>query len=159
MKRNLYLKTTPTAESVKRYMQALHEAGSLTPKTERVNVYDSLGRVTASPVFAKCCSPLFNAAAMDGIAVIAAQTANASERNPLQLRRDVDYRLVDTGDPIKAPYDAVIMAEQPFPTRSHISTNSSHKRNASLRTGLRQIENSLQRLIFLMRTMFLFGWI
>ena len=70
MKRNLYLKTTPTAESVKRYMQALHEAGSLTPKTERVNVYDSLGRVTASPVFAKCCSPLFNAAAMDGIAVI-----------------------------------------------------------------------------------------
>ena len=111
MKRNLYLKTTPTAESVKRYMQALHEAGSLTPKTERVNVYDSLGRVTASPVFAKCCSPLFNAAAMDGIAVIAAQTANASERNPLQLRRDVDYRLVDTGDPIKAPYDAVIMAE------------------------------------------------
>ena len=111
MKRNLYLKTTPTAESVKRYMQALYEAGSLTPKTERVNVYDSLGRVTASPVFAKCCSPLFNAAAMDGIAVIAAQTANASERNSLQLRRDVDYRLVDTGDPIKAPYDAVIMAE------------------------------------------------
>ncbi len=111
MKRNLYLKTTPVAESVERYMQALRAAGILTPKTERVNVYDSLGRVTASPVFAKCCSPLFNAAAMDGIAVIAARTASASERNPQRLKRGVDYRIVDTGDPIKAPYDAVIMAE------------------------------------------------
>ena len=90
MKRNLYLKTTPTAESVKRYMQALHEAGSLTPKTERVNVYDSLGRVTASPVFAKCCSPLFNAAAMDGIAVIAAQTAKQVIMQRLkEIERDV----------------------------------------------------------------------
>ena len=44
MKRNLYLKTTPVAESVERYMQALRAAGILTPKTERVNVYDFLTR-------------------------------------------------------------------------------------------------------------------
>lgn len=46
-----------------------------------------------------------------------------------------------------------------FSTRSHISTNSSRKRNAFLRTGLRQIENSLQGLIFLMPQMLRFGWI
>lgn len=110
-KRNLYLKTTPAEESLRRYTEALRLQGCLVPKTERVSVYDSMGRITAAPVFAACCSPLFNAAAMDGIAVIAKETAGASESCPMRLKAGSGYKIVDTGDPIKAPFDAVIMAE------------------------------------------------
>ena len=68
-KRNLYLKTTPVEEAIKKYMEVLEAAGCLVPAKEKVDTYDSLGRVTAEAVFARCCSPLFNSAAMDGIRV------------------------------------------------------------------------------------------
>ncbi|MDD6816219.1 MAG: molybdopterin biosynthesis protein [Firmicutes bacterium] len=111
MKRNLYLKTTPVEEALAKYMEALQQAGALQPQTEVIDVCDSLGRRTAGPVFARCCSPLFNASAMDGIAVRAADTKGADESRPKRLKLDLDYKIVDTGDPIKAPFDAVIMAE------------------------------------------------
>ena len=111
MKRNLYLKTKPVEEALAEYIKALEAAGAVTPQTEWVDTYDALGRKTAAPVFAKCCSPLFNAAAMDGIAVKAADTRGASESRPKILKPGTDYKVVDTGDPIKAPFDAVIMAE------------------------------------------------
>lgn len=115
-KRNLYLKTTPVEESLKKYMEALENESSISgsgleAKREWVSAYESLGRITCGPVFAKCCSPLFNAAAMDGIAVVSQNTKEARESAPLTLKRDVDYKVIDTGDPIKSPYDAVIMAE------------------------------------------------
>lgn len=111
IKRNLYLKTTPVEEAGKKYMQALEKARCLKPKTEMTDTYESLEKITAEPVFAKCCSPLFNAAAMDGIAVKSAETAGASEERPLILEPGTDYKIIDTGDPIKAPFDAVVMAE------------------------------------------------
>ncbi len=111
MKRNLYLKTKPVEEALAEYMAALERIGVLQPQKEWVDTYDALGRRTAGPVFAKCCSPLFNAAAMDGIAVRAADTRGASESRPLTLKLGADYKIVDTGDPVKAPFDAVIMAE------------------------------------------------
>lgn len=109
--RNLYLKTTPVEESLEIYEKALREEGALSPRRETVNTYECLGRVTAGPVYAKCCSPLFNAAAMDGIAVTAARTKGASESSPMTLKLGEDYQIVDTGDPVRAPFDAVIMAE------------------------------------------------
>lgn len=110
-RRNLYLKTTPVEESREKYMEALMEAHGVSAEGETVDTYDSLGRITAGPVYAKCCSPLFNAAAMDGIAVISKNTRWAGESRPLKLKRGTDYEVIDTGDPIKAPFDAVIMAE------------------------------------------------
>ena len=112
MKRNLYLKTTPVEEALAKYMEALHRAEALRPQTEVIDACEALGRRTAGPVFARCCSPLFNAAAMDGIAVRAADTKGADESRPKRLKLGVDYKIVDTGDPIKAPFDAVIMAEE-----------------------------------------------
>ncbi len=111
MKRNLYLKTKPVEEALAAYMAVLEESGAVNPQTEWVDTYEALGRRTAGPVFAKCCSPLFNAAAMDGIAVRAAATKGASESRPLTLKLGADYKIVDTGDPVKSPFDAVIMAE------------------------------------------------
>lgn len=110
-KRNLYLKTTPVEEAGKKYMQALEDAGCMKPHTEIIDTYESLDRITAEAIYARCCSPLFNAAAMDGIAVKSAETAGASEERPLTLEPGTDYNIIDTGDPIKAPFDAVVMAE------------------------------------------------
>ena len=108
-KRNLYLKNTPVDEALSKYLKALD--GLLVPEREIVPAAESLGRVTAQAVYARYCSPLYNAAAMDGIAVEAERTKGASEREPLLLRAGEDFTVVDTGDPIHAPHDAVIMAE------------------------------------------------
>jgi len=109
MKRNLYLKTTPVEEAREIYMNALGDAAE--PRAEVISVIDALGRVTSEAVYAKYSSPLYNSAAMDGIAVVSAATEGASEASPLTLKPGEDYMIVDTGDPVKKPYDAVIMAE------------------------------------------------
>jgi len=107
-KRNLYLKTIPVEEAKTKYMAAL--SGLLDAKHEKIKVTDALDRITSEAVFARYSSPLFNASAMDGIAVKAADTAHASEVNPVILSES-QYLVVDTGDPIHPPFDAVIMAE------------------------------------------------
>lgn len=110
-KRNLYLKTVSVDEAINKYIDVLTEKNILSKKSEIVNTEDALNRVTSEAVFAKCNSPLFSAAAMDGICVEANKTNGASEENPIVLELDNDYKVVDTGDVIKSPYDAVIMAE------------------------------------------------
>ena len=110
MKRNLYLNTVSVEDAKNKYFEALERKADFKAKFEMVSTYNALGRVTHEPVFAKCCSPLFNAAAMDGIAVNSEKTKGASQEHPLVLSKD-DYKIVDTGDPVKSPFDAVIMAE------------------------------------------------
>ena len=108
-KRNLYLSNTPVHEALAKYIDALSTI--VKPQTEIIPVTESLGRITETAVFAKYCSPLYNAAAMDGIAVNSDITIGASEANPVELKAGTDFVIVDTGDPIKNPCDAVIMAE------------------------------------------------
>ena len=110
-KRNLYLKTIPVEEALDKYYSALREKGILNKFIEEVLTTESLGRVTSEAIYAKCNSPLFNAAAMDGICVDSKITKNASEEKPVVLKLGLDYKIVDTGDAIKPPFDAVIMAE------------------------------------------------
>ena len=107
-KRNLYLQTIPVEEAKEKYLSAVSSIVDV--KYETIDVTQSLDRVTAKAVYAKYSSPLFNASAMDGIAVKAADTSAATETNPVILRED-QYVIVDTGDPIHPPCDAVIMAE------------------------------------------------
>ncbi len=107
-KRNLYLKTIPVEEAREKYTEVIDKL--IEPKIETIDVRNSLDRITASAIFARYSSPLFNASAMDGIAVRAKDTDNASEAAPVILTED-KYLVVDTGDPIHPPYDAVIMAE------------------------------------------------
>lgn len=108
-KRNLYLNNTPVEEARMIYESALKNRIKM--DYEEIPTEASLGRITKEAVFALCSSPLFNAAAMDGIAVIAERTKGASDREPLELKKQEDFIIVDTGDPVKYPYDAVIMAE------------------------------------------------
>ena len=70
----------------------------------------AVGRVTAEPVWATRSSPPFDSAAMDGIAVRAADTRGASETTPLLLPAD-RFAVVDTGDPLPGDCDAVVMRE------------------------------------------------
>ena len=108
-KRNLYLQTVSVEEAQEKYMEYMKPY--IKNQYETIDVIESLGRVTKAACYAKYCSPLFNASAMDGIAVVAKNTIGASEKHPLTLEKDKDYKVVDTGDPIHPPYDAVIMAE------------------------------------------------
>ena len=105
----MYLNNVPVEEALSRFAAAL--GGGRGCGSEKIPAVKALGRMTAGAVYARCCSPLFNAAAMDGIAVVAAATAGASEANPVNLVFGRDFKPVDTGDPVCPPYDAVIMAE------------------------------------------------
>lgn len=84
---------------------------SLELESEIVPVEDALGRVLKCAVFAKKCDPMYNAAAMDGIAVISGNTLSASEKNPLTIYENKDFVYVNTGNTITCPYNAVIMIE------------------------------------------------
>ena len=75
-------------------------------------------------MYARYSSPLFNASAMDGIAVRAADTEKASETNPVILSED-QYTVVDTGDPVHYPYDSVIMAEDIVELKDGVKITSS----------------------------------
>lgn len=79
-------------------------------KTEELPTQNSLGQITAEPVFAKISSPHYHCSAMDGIAVNAEDTFKASTITPVRLGKD-QFTIVDTGDPIPPEFNAVIMIE------------------------------------------------
>ena len=91
---------------------ALDHAGRSGPlEGESVRLEEALGRVTAQPVHARRSSPHFHCAAMDGYAVRAADTVSARETQALTLRLGTDAFAVNTGDPLPASANAVIMIE------------------------------------------------
>ncbi len=108
--RNIYLSNMELAEALEQLAAAYAGAGAPLG-TERVPVPEALERVTAEPIFARISAPFFNASAMDGIAVKAETTYGAHERNPVTLKKGTGYVVVDTGDPLLDPWDAVIMIE------------------------------------------------
>jgi len=106
--RNHYLTNTPVDEALSRYAEAL---GTYKRGVETVEIVHSLDRVTSETVFARINSPQYDIAVMDGVAVISSHTRGASENSPLVLMPGEDYVPIDTGDPVKPPFDAVIMSE------------------------------------------------
>lgn len=108
-KRNIFLESVPVEEALDKYLSALKD--TLTPKFETIDVTDSLGRITEKAIYAKYSSPMYNSAAMDGIAVVTDKTKGASENTPIILAPKNDFMVIDTGDPINPPYDGVIMVE------------------------------------------------
>lgn len=110
MDRTIYLSNTDIEIALQEYLEEITPAMDLV-KTEVVDIREALGRVTASPVFAKISAPNHNAAAMDGIMVIASRTYAASEINPVELTEGEDFAYINTGHPIREPYNSVIMIE------------------------------------------------
>jgi putative molybdopterin biosynthesis protein len=110
--RSFYLEDIPLAEALVRFVSDVGEAGGLVPTApERVALEEALGRVTAEPVWARISSPHYHAAAMDGAAIRAEDTSNASERAPVRLRMGEQAQWVDTGMPLPPGFDAVVMIE------------------------------------------------
>ena len=108
MKHN-YLDNIPLSEAKERFFSLVcHSLETL--KAENVETFLSAGRVTKNALYAKICSPHYNASAMDGISVKARDTYGASENTPVVLSKE-QYTVVDTGDPIPDNHDAVIMVE------------------------------------------------
>lgn len=109
-KRKRYLHNTPVAEARKLF---LDRRWGMTQE-EILPVAAAVGRVTSKAVFAKMSSPHFHAAAMDGVAVRAADTEGASETSPKRLLLLKQAFPVDTGNALPVGCDAVIMAEDLF---------------------------------------------
>jgi molybdopterin molybdotransferase/putative molybdopterin biosynthesis protein len=98
------------AEQARRAWQEACATAGCPPRVDAVllPVGEAVGRVTAESVWARRSSPAFDSAAMDGIAVRAAETVGAAETTPVLLD---DFAVVDTGDPLPIGYDAVVMRE------------------------------------------------
>jgi molybdopterin molybdotransferase len=96
-------------------------------RTERVRLDQAAGRVAAADVISQLDVPPFARSAMDGYAVIAADTEGASRETPVRLRQldrvftgTVSTQIVArgacaeiaTGAPLPAGSDAVVMVEE-----------------------------------------------
>ncbi len=81
-------------------------------ESEDIPSREAVGRITAEPVRAKLSSPSFHSAAMDGLAVMAADTFGAADDNPLTLDIGSGQAvMINTGHPLPEDKDAVIMIE------------------------------------------------
>jgi putative molybdopterin biosynthesis protein len=110
---SVYLQDIPLPQAQYRLLQALQAAGLAgilgveeLPLDER-----AVGRVLSEPIWASISSPHYHASAMDGYAVRAMHTIEASPAVPIDL--DIGSRAfyVDTGDSLPAWADAVIPIE------------------------------------------------
>src|SRR5580698_3438556 len=106
-----FIRDVPAAQALQAWRAAREAAGcpERLPAID-VAIAEAAGLVTAAPVWATRSSPPFDAAGMDGIAVRAAHPLGASETTPVLLEPG-DYDVVDTGDPMPAARDAVVMRE------------------------------------------------
>jgi putative molybdopterin biosynthesis protein len=112
MPESIYLQDVPFQEAWARFRSALEQHDLWRPlEVEFVPLQAALGRITAKGLTARISSPHYHAAAMDGYAVSALQTAGASDRAPVSLRSPDEAEYVDTGDPLPAWADAVVPIE------------------------------------------------
>ena len=111
-KENIYLRDIPLDKAWDLLIEALEAVGLWKPLgSEKIPLENALKRITAEPVWARISSPHYYAAAMDGFALLAADTSGASDRNPISLQIDLTATYVDTGDPIPKRADAVVPIE------------------------------------------------
>lgn len=110
-KRHIYIDNQPKEEANARYQKLVN----LKATWEVVAVEASLHRVSYEAVYAGISSPHYHGSAMDGIAVVASTTFDASETNPIVLEEGIDFDYVNTGNPIPIDKDAVIMIEDVDP--------------------------------------------
>ena len=102
---------TLSLEDARRLLFSRLNSIDLSLPSEKVDVRNSAGRITAEAVFARYSSPFYHSAAMDGYAVRFSDTFTASETSPSLLRIGYDAVYVDTGDPMPEGFNAVVMVE------------------------------------------------
>src|SRR3954469_21837762 len=106
-----FIHDVPAAEALAAWRAACAAAGCPERvEAVRLGLHEAGGRVAAVPVGAHGSSPSFDASAMDGIALRAADTVGASESTPVFLDAGA-FVVLDTGDPLPQGFDAVVMRE------------------------------------------------
>jgi len=108
MQRKRYLRKLPLEEAQRVFLE--YPGIGYFDRTEELAPQDSLGRITAEPVFASISSPYYHCSAMDGVAVRSEDTFSASTATPARLGKG-QFCFVDTGDPIPTEFNSVIMIE------------------------------------------------
>jgi len=112
LRRNIYLSKLTLKEAQEKFYKTLLKYKLAQPlKGELVSTEDSLGLITAEPIFARISSPYYQAAAMDGVVVRARDTYETSESSPITLKINQDFHFINTGNPIPFGFDAVIKIE------------------------------------------------
>src|SRR5271165_5008855 len=81
-------------------------------RSEVIPVRQALGRYLTQAVTAARSVPAYHGAAVDGVAVTAAATFGALPENPVLLAAGIAAIAVNTGDPLPAGADAVVMVEK-----------------------------------------------
>lgn len=110
MKRHVYLEMKTLEEARDIFFTRFGPELRITP--EEISAKESLGRVTAGPVFAKISAPTYHSAAMDGIAVRAEETYGTTDKNPKTLEIGKDALWINTGQAMPEGYNSVVMVEK-----------------------------------------------
>jgi molybdenum cofactor synthesis domain-containing protein len=120
--------------AVEEALERLLAAVPLPLPGERVPLLAALGRVVAEPVVAATSLPPWDNSAMDGYALLAADTAGATEASPARLRLVGEVRAgaatqttvgrgtairIATGAPVPRGADAVVPVEATTPLDAH----------------------------------------
>ena len=129
---SVYLHDIPLHEAQALLKAALDEAGLADVLGEETISVDenALGRTLSQAVWAKISSPHYHASAMDGFAVVAAETDGAGPGLPVTLR---NFEYVDTGDALPDGFNAVIMIEDVEPLDAHGELTGSLRTPAKIR--------------------------
>jgi molybdenum cofactor synthesis domain-containing protein len=109
LKRQVYLAMKSVEEAREIFLARF---GDMKAGVEEIPAEESLGRVTAEPIFARISTPTYHSAAMDGIAVRAEATYGTTERNPKILAVGEEAVWINTGQAIPEGFNAVIMVEK-----------------------------------------------
>lgn len=131
----IYLHDIPLEEALLRFTQALEAAG-LGGRLESEELALSerlLGRALAAPVWAGISSPHYHASAMDGFAVRAEDTQDATPGAPVTLAFPRAASYLDTGDVLPGWANAVIPIENVEPLDERGAPASNPRRPASIR--------------------------
>lgn len=120
--RRIYLEDVPLEQAWSAFRTALELAGRWQPlSVEEIPLGEAAGRITAKTVWAKISSPHYQASAMDGYAVRAADTIGASETKPITFTLvevgEIEPKVfrpaqaINTGQPLPPWANAVVMIE------------------------------------------------
>jgi molybdenum cofactor synthesis domain-containing protein len=97
-----------TLTSLNQALKILHDRFACIPRTVKIPVQDSSGKITAEAVFSPLSVPSAHLSAMDGIAVRSQDTGGVTDQKPLLLTH---FARVNTGNVIPDGFDAVVMIE------------------------------------------------
>ena len=124
----IYLHDIPLDKAMESFSKSLRaaELDGIFGEEELLLDENAVGRVLSKSVWAKICSPHYHASAMDGFAVLAADTDGAMTTIPVTLLFGEQALYVDTGDVLPSGMNAVIPIEniEPLDNNGEVSEES-----------------------------------